>query len=201
MTDETEMNSLETEETSLAENHDDPASVIQNIVRNVLTEVLQSHRSLDTDARLQEEISRREELEAKLNEVIAENRENRQIREEKELEVTTRSTLHRLGVVKTDLAFHAIKNLIYRKENGVIVARTDAGEMQLNSFLQQFLDENPELVPARLQGGSGIHYGQRNQKSEMRIDLDKIGPGMSAEELERARKEIVRVASETFRGL
>ncbi len=33
------------------------------------------------------------------------------------------------------------------------------------------------------------------------IDLDKIRPGMSPEELERVRQEILRVASQTLRGL
>jgi ABC-type polysaccharide/polyol phosphate transport system ATPase subunit len=32
------------------------------------------------------------------------------------------------------------------------------------------------------------------------IELDKIRPGMSAEEMQRVREEIVRVASQTLRG-
>ncbi len=201
MTDETEVSEQGTDEISGTESDGFPVSLIQNVVRNTLIEVLQSQRSQGVDERLHEEISKRETLESRLNELIAENQQNRQIREEKELEVAARNELHRLGVVKADLAFNAIKNVIQRKENGSIIARTDAGEIHLTSFLQQFLDENPELVPARVHGGSGIHAGQRNLKTEMRIDLDKIVPGMSADELERARKEIVRVASETFRGL
>ncbi len=201
MTDETEVSEQGTDEISGTESDGFPVSLIQNVVRNTLIEVLQSQRSQGVDERLHEEISKRETLESRLNELIAENQQNRQIREEKELEVAARNELHRLGVVKTDLAFYAIKNVIQRKENGSIIARTDTGEIHLTSFLQQFLDENPELVPARVPGGSGIHSGQRNLKTEMRIDLDKIVPGMSADELERARKEIVRVASETFRGL
>ncbi len=33
------------------------------------------------------------------------------------------------------------------------------------------------------------------------ITLDRIRPGMSAEEMQRVREEIVRVASQTLRGL
>ena len=33
------------------------------------------------------------------------------------------------------------------------------------------------------------------------IDLDRIRPGMSAEEMQRVREEIVRVASQTLKGL
>ena len=33
------------------------------------------------------------------------------------------------------------------------------------------------------------------------VDLERIRPGMSAEEMQRVREEIVRVASQTLRGL
>jgi hemin uptake protein HemP len=33
------------------------------------------------------------------------------------------------------------------------------------------------------------------------VDLERIRPGMSAEEKQRVREEIVRVASQTLRGL
>jgi hypothetical protein len=33
------------------------------------------------------------------------------------------------------------------------------------------------------------------------VDLDRIRPGMSAEEMQRVREEIVRVASQTLKGL
>jgi hypothetical protein len=32
------------------------------------------------------------------------------------------------------------------------------------------------------------------------VDIDKIRPGMSSEELERAREEIARIASQALRG-
>jgi hypothetical protein len=33
------------------------------------------------------------------------------------------------------------------------------------------------------------------------VSIDRIRPGMSAEEMQRVREEIVRVASQTLRGL
>ena len=38
------------------------------------------------------------------------------------------------------------------------------------------------------------------QTSSGGVDIDKIGPSMSKEELERVRQEILRVASQTLRG-
>jgi hypothetical protein len=71
----------------------------------------------------------------------------------------------------------------------------------MRDYVMQFVNENPELLPARLTGGSGASGGQRNTQGEMRVDLDRIRPGMDPEELERVRKEIARVASQTLRGL
>ena len=34
-----------------------------------------------------------------------------------------------------------------------------------------------------------------------RVDLERIRPGMSAEEMQRVREEIVRVASQTLKGM
>ena len=43
--------------------------------------------------------------------------------------------------------------------------------------------------------------GQRSVAEAGAVDLDKIRPGMSAEERERVRQEIARVASQTLRGV
>ena len=59
--------------------------------------------------------------------------------------------------------------------------------------------ENPELLPARLAGGSGASGAQKVPPGGG-VDLDKIRPGMSPEEMERVRQEIARVASQALRG-
>ncbi len=72
----------------------------------------------------------------------------------------------------------------------------------MREYLAQFVNENPELLPARMAGGSGRAAGQQERRGgEARVDLDKIRPGMSPEEMDRVRQEIARVASQTLRGI
>jgi hypothetical protein len=104
-------------------------------------------------------------------------------------------------VAKVDLAFRAIKDDIARGEDGRLVARTATGEMALGEYLKRFVDDNPELLPARMSGGSGASPTGRTVAGSSRVDLDRIKPGMSAEELERVRQEIARVAAQSLRGL
>ena len=63
------------------------------------------------------------------------------------------------------------------------------GEMGLNEYLSQFVNENPELLPARIAGGSGMETAHRPTAKDGGIDMDKIRPGMSPEELERVGRK------------
>ena len=112
--------------------------------------------------------------------------------EEAERGSAIRAELQKLGVAKLDLAYKAVKDEVPR----------DGGEMK--EFLKQFVGENPELLPARVAGGSGASGGGRGSGSGATsgvVDIDRIRPGMSAEEMDRVRQEIARVASQTLRGL
>jgi hypothetical protein len=71
----------------------------------------------------------------------------------------------------------------------------------MRTYLSQFVSENPELLPTRITGGSGAGPGHVQQTPAQGIDLDKVRPGMSAEELDRVRREIARVARQTIRGM
>jgi hypothetical protein len=42
---------------------------------------------------------------------------------------------------------------------------------------------------------------QRAAQAERGIDLDKIRPGMDPEELDRIRKEVSRIATQSLRGV
>jgi hypothetical protein len=106
--------------------------------------------------------------------------------------------LQKLGVAKVDLAYRAVKDDVYRGEDGKLMAQ---GGAEIRDFLTQFVNENPELLPARMSGGSGASAGQRGGMDGGGVHLDMIRPGMSAEERERVRQEIARVASQTLRGL
>ncbi|MCX6596454.1 MAG: hypothetical protein NTV70_08815 [Acidobacteria bacterium] len=152
-------------------------------------------------AELAEERRRREELEARLNGLVEETRQAQARAEVAERHAALRTEIQRCGVAKVDLAFRAIKDDIARGEDGRLVARTATGEMALGEYLKRFVEENPELLPARMTGGSGASPAGRTVAGSSRVDLDRIKPGMSAEELERVRQEIARVAAQSLRGL
>jgi len=74
--------------------------------------------------------------------------------------------------------------------------------MPLKEYLTHFVGENPEFLPARIAGGSGIMAAHKApRESAENVDLEGIRPGMSPEQMERVRKEILRVASQNLRGI
>jgi hypothetical protein len=173
---------------------------IRNIVQAVIQEFVQAEQRKAEPAyktELVEERRRRENLEQRVNELVAENERARAKAEEVERSATIRSELQKLGVAKIDLAYKAVKDEILRGEDGRLVTQ-DGGEMR--DYLTRFVGDNPELLPARLAGGSGASAGQRSAAGPAPVDLDKIRPGMNPEELERVRQEIARVASQTLKG-
>jgi hypothetical protein len=149
-------------------------------------------------AELGEERKRRESLEQRVNELVAENQRSRAAAEQAERSTAIRTELQRLGVVKVELAYRAVKDEVYRSEDGRLMAQ---GGAELKEYLNQFVGENPELLPARLWGGSGAGTGQRSPQEPAPVDLSRIKPGMDAEEMDRARQEIARVAARTLKGL
>lgn len=177
---------------------DEEALDLEGIVRRVVAEYAKQPSQL---AELGEERKRREELERRLNEVIEENRRSRQAAEDAERNSAIRAELQRLGVQKVDLAFRAVRDDLMRAEDGRLVAKGESGEMGWKEYLTRFVSENPEFLPARIQGGSGITASQKGPAGGGAVDLDGIKPGMSKEEMERVRQEIVRIASQTLRGL
>lgn len=177
---------------------------VRAVIRDAIQEFVHTEQAKAEPAykaELVEERKRREQLEHRLNELVEENRKNRAMAEEAERSSAIRAELQRLGVAKIDLAFKAVKDDLQRTEDGRLIARTDAGEVGAREFLSHFVSENPELLPARISGGSGASGSQRTPVSGSVVDLDKIRPGMSAEDLERVRQEISRVASQTLRGM
>lgn len=177
---------------------------IRSIVRSAIEEFARLEQAKTEPAyktELLEERKKREQLERRLNELAEENRRSRLQAEEIERSASIRAELQRLGVSKVDLAFKAVKDDIVRAEDGRLVARADGGEVSAKEYLSKFLSENPELLPGRIQGGSGAVQGHKAPAAPGGFDLDKIRPGMSAEDLERVRQEIARVAAQTIRGM
>lgn len=168
----------------------------ENDIRAVVQSVMQEF--LGSQGELAEERKRRESLEQRVNELVAENQKARTEAEAAERSSAIKAELQKLGVAKVDLAYRAVKDDVYRGEDGRLMAQ---GGAEIREYLTQFVNENPELLPARMSGGSGASAGQRGVVSGGGIELDMIRPGMSAEERERVRQEIARVASQTLRGL
>ena len=177
---------------------------VQAIVRQAIQEFATNEQAKNEPAykaELQEERKRREQLERRLNELVAENKRSRQMAAEAERSSAVRAELQRLGVAKIDLAFKAVQDGIVRAEDGRLVARTDAGETPLKEHLAAFVNENPEFLPARIAGGTGMTATFKAPSGRETVSIEQIRPGMSAEEMQRVREEIVRVASQTLRGL
>ena len=100
-----------------------------------------------------------------------------------------------------DLAFKAVQDGIVRNSEGRLVARNETGEVPIKEYLTSFVNENPEFLPARITGGSGVTLNSKAPVSSANnITLERIRPGMNEDEMQRVREEIVRVASQTLRG-
>ena len=179
-----------------------PGLNVEAIVQKAITEYMRSEQARAEPAyktELLEERRRREQLEKRVNELVEENKRSRAAAEEAERSATIRSELQRLGVAKIDLAFKAVKDEIYRGEDGQLRARTPQGEAGFREYLAQFVNENSELLPARMAGGSGAPAAPKVASGG--IDLERIRPGMDPEELDRVRQEIARVAGQMMRGM
>jgi hypothetical protein len=169
----------------------------KNTVRSIIQEYVTVERRQTEPAyktELVDERRRREQLERRVNELVEENKRSRQIAEESERNAQIRGELQRLGVSKVDLAFKVVKDEIVRTAEGNLVAKTSEGERGVREYLTTFVQENPEFLPARIAGGSGASSPQRSGAVSHGIELERIRPGMSSEELKRVREQISQVA-------
>lgn len=176
---------------------------IRTVVRSVIEEVL-SRESQKAEpaykAELVEERKRRETLERRVNELVQENERSRKVAEETDRHSQIRAELQRLGVAKVDLAFKVVKDEVVRAADGSLAARTVEGEQNLRQYLSSFVHQNPEFLPARIAGGSGVSSPPRSQAGGATIELERIHPGMSKEDLQRVREQISQVALQSLRG-
>ena len=174
------------------------------VMHEVIREYVDADRAKAEPAyktELAEERRRREQLERRVDELIQENEQSRKAADQAERSATIREELQRLGVTKVDLGFKAVKDDIYRAEDGRLVARGAEGETSLEEHLARFARDNPELLPARIPGGSGASGAQRSGvPGGGGVDLEKIKPGMDPEELARARREIAQAISHSLEG-
>jgi len=180
----------------------DETTNVQGIVQQAVDEYMRqdvARREPAYKTELHEERRRREQLEKRVNELVEENKRSRAVADEAQRSGSIRTELQKLGVAKVDLAYKAVQGEIVRSEDGRLVARGEGGEQPLGDFLAEFVQENPEFLPARIAGGTGVTGTQKAPASGGAIDFDKISPSMSKEDLDRVRQEILRVASQTLR--
>jgi hypothetical protein len=180
---------------------------VQAIVQQAVDEYMRqdvARREPAYKTELHEERRRREQLEKRVNELVEENKRSRAVADEAQRSTNIRTELQKLGVTKIDLAYKAVQDGIVRTEDGRLVARGDNGEQPVGEFLSSFVQENPEFLPARIAGGTGMTGAQKAapQATGGGFDLDRISPSMSKEELDRVRQEILRVVTtQTPRGV
>ncbi len=178
-------------------------SEVREIVRQAIDEYVRTEQRQAEPAyktELQDERKRREQLEARLNQLVEENRKARAAAEEADRHTQIRSELQRTGIAKVDLAFRAVKDEIVRAEDGRLQARGGEGK-SLHDYIASFVQDNPELLPARIAGGSGAQSPSRQVTPEAAISLESIKPGMSKDEMERVRQHIAKLASQALRGV
>jgi hypothetical protein len=181
----------------------EPENELRQMIRKVIQEFVQTeHQRTEPayKAELLDERRRREQLERRMSELEQEATASKRMAEEADRNSKIRSELQRLGVQKVDLAFRAVKDDVFRGDDGRLVAKTNQGEVSVQEYLSQFVNDNPELLPARITGGSGVAGGKRPNGVQAGFDLEKIKPGMSAEDRDRVRQEIAQVASQVLRG-
>lgn len=199
MTEENEMNSQSTNEEQKAIDSDR----IRDVVRQAIEEFVRTQQKKAEPAykaELHDERKRRENLEGRLNQLIEENRKAKALAEEADRGSQIRSELQRLGVAKIDLAYKAIKDDIVRAEDGRLQPRGSEGKT-LQEYLTGFVQDNPELLPARIAGGSGASSASKSvAPAPAPVGLDAIKPGMKKEDFDRVREEISRLASQALRG-
>src|SRR5579863_7225441 len=155
---------------------------LRSLIRGVIEEFVHAQQVKSEPAykaELLDERKRREDLERRVNDLIHENTRSRQMAEEAERNSSIRAELQRLGVAKVDLAYRAVKDEVHRADDGRLLARNGPEEVSLRDYLKAFVQDNPELLPARITGGSGMGSGAKATHNTGAIDLDKIRPGMN----------------------
>ena len=144
-------------------------------------------------AALERERKRRTEVERRLHELADENRRRREEADEQERLNEIRDGLRESGVKKTELAMRVLERDVRRDEDGLLYGEVDGMKTPLNEFLGRFLSDNPEFLPPRIAGGSGVPAGESSHLAGGPVQMDEIRPGMNAEAASRAWKEVARL--------
>ena len=114
-----------------------------------------------------------------------------------------RGELQRLGVAKVDLAFRSRQGRYRAGRRRPVASQRGrmanlcrsiwpASSKRIRSFFRHEL-------PA--EAGRRLRHEMQLQARSASIEIDKIKPGMSKEDLDRVRQEISRLATQALRGV
>jgi len=142
---------------------------------------------------LEGERRRREELEQRVQELAAENQRTRREVAERERLGRIRDALQERGVRKSDLAVRIVREDVSLSEDGELYGVLRGEKLPLEDYLTRFLGENPELLPPRIPGGSGVPSKSGSELTRSSFELDDIRPGMKPEQSKRAWQEVARL--------
>jgi hypothetical protein len=114
---------------------------IKQIIRDTVRETLAQAEAPEYMAALRDETRRRESLERRVNELVAELRCARESAKKSELASVVRAELARVGVGDTALWAPAIIEQLERDEAGHIVSKAGQG---LRAFVDEFVGEHTQ---------------------------------------------------------
>ncbi len=185
----------------------DLSRLIEQTVEHALTAFSERARAAAPDpgetvlaSELSQERKKREQLEKRVNELVEEGKRAREMAEQADRFAAIKSELQQLGVAKVELAFRAVRDEIRRSDDGKLYVPTEEGNVPLRDHLTQWVAANPEFKPARIAGGAGSSPSRSSAAGPSSFELERIRPGMSAEDRERARLEIARLAGHALGG-
>jgi hypothetical protein len=135
----------------------------------------------------------RRQLQQQFEEMQAENRRQRKQADEVERLDLIREGLEARGVAKTKLALRLMKDDVSRDGEGQLCGSYEGSRMALGAYPDRFLADNPEFLPPRITGGSGVSGRGVRELGASGVDLESIQPGMSREETRAAWKEVARL--------
>jgi hypothetical protein len=142
------------------------------------------------------------EVQAMREELNSTRRELERVRIEKVAqgrEMFLREQIRSLGVRNIELAFRAVREEIEMDGDGEWIAMVKGAKVPAVQFLKSFINQNPELIPARMISGAGAP--SRSDEFRDECDLDQIRPGMDPASMRRAREAVVRIIAQSKRTL
>ncbi len=176
----------------------------EEVIRSVIDEYVsigaEARREPAYKAELVEERRRREQLETRVNELVEENKRSRQVAEESDRHSQIRggTAAARSGEDRPGVQGRAGRD---RARRGRVAGCEDAGRRTADAGVPGDVRERESRVSAGADcGGSGVAGPQRGGQMHAALDLEKIQPGMSAEELQRVREQIAQLALQSLRG-